>query len=104
MEKSIFVRVGLAMEAVDVVSKDTFKLEAHTFEEAVKLSLNAIVSGDYTVDIGDMFYGFYVSISNGVSCSDAEAEAEIDKALQHVRDMIASYGIHFGGCLMLAED
>ena len=28
MEKSIFVRVGLAMEAVDTTSIDAFKLEA----------------------------------------------------------------------------
>lgn len=122
MEKSIFVRIGLAMEAVDVVSKDTFKLEAHTFIEAVKLSLNAIVPGDFNVEVGEMHYGFYVSVSTSDDSdkseiayitqhsdkSEAEAEEEIASQLctyiQHVKDMVEFYGMHFGGCLLLTID
>lgn len=122
MERCLFVRVGLAMEAIDVTSSAQFKAEVHTFIEAVKLSLNAIVPGDYMVEVEERFNGFYVAISssddfdkseiayamqhNGKSEEDAEADIalQLRKYLQHVRDMIEFYGMHFGGCLLLTTD
>lgn len=110
------------MEAIDVTSSAQFKAEVHTFIEAVKLSLNAIVPGDYMVEVEERFNGFYVAISssddfdkseiayamqhNGKSEEDAEADIalQLRKYLQHVRDMIEFYGTHFGGCLLLTTD
>lgn len=107
MERTVFVRVGLAMEAIDVTSSTQFKAEVHIFIEAVKLSLNAIVPGDFTVDVEERFNGFYAS----VACSDEMEEAlgedakkDLDKYIQHVVDMVQFYGVHFGGSLLLTID
>lgn len=102
MERSLFIRIGLAMEAVDEASTVQFRAEANCFIEAVKLSLNAIVPADYNVAVGTMLYGLCVSISSDDESS--EAEKYIEEGIKHVKDMVQYYGMHFGGCLLLTID
>lgn len=126
MRRSMYVSVGFTQDALRSPSFDKDKLlaEVDAFKYAVGCMLNTVVAPlDFKVVITSTNNGFHVEVGTPDSVDDVHFAATMFKHdesvkteddakqklwdvlggyLQHVDDMVNTYGVYFGDNLMFA--
>lgn len=126
MKRSMYVNVGFRPDTLrsPFFDKDKVLAEADAFRYAVGCMLNTVVApNDFSVVITPTSSGFHVEIGTAVGTDDAhfasnmfkhdkhvknETDAKqklwdlLGSYLQHVDDMVNTYGVYFGDNLMLS--